>query len=308
MKREVIEFCATDGMILNGYINKCKKNTNKLLIEIHGMTSNCFKKREKIIAQKVESLDVDTICFNNRGSEIIRYAKKIDETKMLVGTSYEDIEESYYDIVVAIKYALDLGYTEIYLQGHSLGSSKIVYVYNELKKENNPVLENIKGILLLSLVDLTDSFNEYLTPEIIKYADQKEKEGKLLELMPNASFMHLISVKTFLRYTKYNEKIDFAKYYDKNNEFKELNNIDVPLFMRWGNNGELIKQDAKELVKFLREKIKYEIADELGLKEKVDEYGWAGLTAEETGRIGGIMTKRKKELKIPTNDEILGRK
>lgn len=58
----------------------------------------------------------------------------------------------------------------------------------------------------------------------------------------------------------------------------------------------------------LREKIKYEIADELGLKDKVDEYGWGGLTAEETGRIGGIMTKRKKELKIPTNDEILGRK
>ncbi|GAA0763023.1 MULTISPECIES: small, acid-soluble spore protein, alpha/beta type [Clostridium] len=58
----------------------------------------------------------------------------------------------------------------------------------------------------------------------------------------------------------------------------------------------------------LREKIKYEIADELGLKDKVDELGWGGLTAEETGRIGGIMTKRKRILKIPTNDEILGRK
>ena len=66
----------------------------------------------------------------------------------------------------------------------------------------------------------------------------------------------------------------------------------------------------KELnpAELLRERIKYEIADELGLKDKVDEYGWAGLTAEETGRIGGIMTKRKKELKIPTNDQILGRK
>lgn len=58
----------------------------------------------------------------------------------------------------------------------------------------------------------------------------------------------------------------------------------------------------------LREKIKYEIAEELGLKDKVDEQGWGGLTAEETGRIGGIMTRRKKELKIPTNEEILGRK
>ncbi len=58
----------------------------------------------------------------------------------------------------------------------------------------------------------------------------------------------------------------------------------------------------------LRERIKYEIAEELGLKDKVDSYGWGGLTAEETGRIGGIMTKRKRMLKIPTNDEILGRK
>lgn len=66
----------------------------------------------------------------------------------------------------------------------------------------------------------------------------------------------------------------------------------------------------KELndAEILRERIKYEIADELGLKEKVDAYGWGGLTAEETGRIGGIMTKRKRMLKIPTNDEILGRK
>ncbi|KYH35554.1 small, acid-soluble spore protein, alpha/beta type [Clostridium tepidiprofundi DSM 19306] len=54
----------------------------------------------------------------------------------------------------------------------------------------------------------------------------------------------------------------------------------------------------------LREKLKYEIAQELGLAEKVDKYGWGGLTAEETGRIGGLMTKRKKELKLPRNKDI----
>lgn len=66
----------------------------------------------------------------------------------------------------------------------------------------------------------------------------------------------------------------------------------------------------KELsqIEMIREKLKYEIADELGLRDKVNKEGWGGLTAEETGRIGGIMTRRKKELKIPTNDQILGRK
>ncbi|MEQ8156875.1 MAG: small, acid-soluble spore protein, alpha/beta type [Clostridiaceae bacterium] len=58
----------------------------------------------------------------------------------------------------------------------------------------------------------------------------------------------------------------------------------------------------------LREKMKYEIADELGLKDKVDKFGWGGLTSEETGRVGGIMTKRKRMLKIPKNIEIQGRK
>ena len=68
------------------------------------------------------------------------------------------------------------------------------------------------------------------------------------------------------------------------------------------SNKELTKEEIQ------REKIKYEIAEELGLKDKVDSLGWGGLTAEDTWRIGGIMTKRKKELHIPTNNEILGRK
>ncbi len=42
------------------------------------------------------------------------------------------------------------------------------------------------------------------------------------------------------------------------------------------------------------ESLKYEIANELGLSEKVGKLGWKGLSAKETGRIGGMMTKRKK--------------
>lgn len=44
-----------------------------------------------------------------------------------------------------------------------------------------------------------------------------------------------------------------------------------------------------------RERIKYEIAEELGLGDKVKKIGWSGLTSGETGRIGGIMTKRNRE-------------
>lgn len=45
----------------------------------------------------------------------------------------------------------------------------------------------------------------------------------------------------------------------------------------------------------LRDRLKYEIAEELGLLWKVEKYGWSGLSAEETGRIGGILSRRIKQ-------------
>ncbi|MDD7220002.1 MAG: small, acid-soluble spore protein, alpha/beta type [Clostridia bacterium] len=42
------------------------------------------------------------------------------------------------------------------------------------------------------------------------------------------------------------------------------------------------------------ESLKYEIADELGLLDRVLENGWKSLSAKETGRIGGLMTRRRK--------------
>lgn len=45
------------------------------------------------------------------------------------------------------------------------------------------------------------------------------------------------------------------------------------------------------------EKLKYEIAGELGLLDQVLESGWKSLSAKETGRIGGLMTRRRKQQK-----------
>lgn len=43
------------------------------------------------------------------------------------------------------------------------------------------------------------------------------------------------------------------------------------------------------------EKLKYEIAEEMGLLDKVLTDGWRSLSAKETGRIGGLMTRRKRK-------------
>lgn len=46
----------------------------------------------------------------------------------------------------------------------------------------------------------------------------------------------------------------------------------------------------------LNERLKYEIAKELGLLDKVLEGGWRSLTSKETGKIGGLITKKRREL------------
>lgn len=45
------------------------------------------------------------------------------------------------------------------------------------------------------------------------------------------------------------------------------------------------------------ESLKLEIAEEMGLLDRVLENGWKSLSAKETGRIGGLLGKRKKAMK-----------
>lgn len=53
------------------------------------------------------------------------------------------------------------------------------------------------------------------------------------------------------------------------------------------------KVNLQELTR--EERMKYEIAQELGLLDRVLEEGWKTLSAKETGRIGGLVTKRKRK-------------
>ncbi len=44
------------------------------------------------------------------------------------------------------------------------------------------------------------------------------------------------------------------------------------------------------------EKMKYEIAEELGLLDKVMAEGWRSLSSKETGKIGGMVSKRRRDV------------
>ena len=95
------------------------------------------------------------------------------------------------------------------------------------EEQSNDILQNIKGVILLSLIDIPNTLKVYLGDQFSKYlelAEQKEKQGKLWELMPKEAFIHPVSTKTFLRYVRDNQEINFAQY-EKDIELKKINNI-----------------------------------------------------------------------------------
>ena len=126
------------------------------------------------------------------------------------------------------------------------GTKKIFLLFNNLPMFSalllNPSLVDIPRTIE---VYLGENYNTYL-----KLAEEKETQGKILDLMPKEAFIHPISVKSFLKYTRDNKDIDFARF-GRDNKLETLNNIDKPLFMRWGNDKEMILQKADELVSIL---------------------------------------------------------
>ncbi len=50
--------------------------------------------------------------------------------------------------------------------------------------------------------------------------------------------------------------------------------------------------------------LKFEIARELGLGEKVQKFGWKSLSAKETGKIGGLVSKRKRAMQRAQQEQV----
>ena len=266
MKIEKVYFNSIDNLNLIGLLHTPKKKTETVLISVHGITSNCLKRRDDVLAQKCTDLGIAYFCFNNRGHEIICNYGRIEDNDMhFYGSGAENIYDSYFDIKGAMIEMQKRGYKKIILQGHSMGCTKVVYTYNEFLNNNETtMLDAITGIILLSMVDIPTALKQMLGKDykkIISYFELLKKRGKGDRLVVLDASTPPVMPNTILQYAEDNKKIDFAKFGDNRTTFKELNNIKVPLFMRWGNINELIFQGADELSQKLNERIKNENKD-----------------------------------------------
>lgn len=73
---EKVYFELEDKLELFGLLHLPQEKTDEVVISIHGMQSNCFKKREDILSKEINKAGISYFAFNNRGTEIACYTDR----------------------------------------------------------------------------------------------------------------------------------------------------------------------------------------------------------------------------------------
>jgi len=150
MDYPIVETTTKDDLPLNGLLLRSKKK-DAILINIHGTAGNFYDEEfTRPISELLLNQGISVLWTNNRGSLVL-------QAWPLVGSSQERFEDCILDIDAWISYALSLGYKEIILQGHSIGTEKIVYYMNKGRFR-----KKVKAIILLSFADSYGTQMEYV--------------------------------------------------------------------------------------------------------------------------------------------------
>jgi len=172
MKSPFAHVITADKLDLYGIlISTPKKDT--VIINIHGTADN-FYDNDFIwqIAETVKSLNISVLSVNNRGSYNLEFYDYGPGARRNSGASVEIFEKSILDIDAWIKLALLLGYKKVILEGHSLGTEKVVYYMNKGKYRNK-----VKAAILLGF---SDSYGYHFQQFNKKVKDSLLNEARVL--------------------------------------------------------------------------------------------------------------------------------
>lgn len=255
MRTSFVDFFATDGVKLQGLLFETEHEKKTIVIHVHGMAGSFYENSFiPVMADCYTKNGLAFLSFNNRGHDYLCDLVKTqngETDSVMGGAAYEIIEESLYDIEGAITYVKALGYNDIILQGHSSGANKIVFSMSQ-----RPL--DVLGIALLSPCDdiglhVDDVGNK--RAELIKHAETLINAGTPTALMPeNTFFSYWLSAQTYLNCFEDGSSLDTFPYRDAENEFRMFRNIEVPIFVSFGTDGEFLLQEPEYAYSILNQK------------------------------------------------------
>lgn len=229
MNMDCIRFNATDGVELQGWLSEA--SSSRAVLHIHGMSGNGYENR--FLDELRRTYNEQSIAFlsiNTRGHGVMSELTTTQNESRLGGSCYELFEESLFDIQGALDYLLGLGKTDIVLQGHSLGCSKVVHYM--LSPNRN---ESISKVILLAPTDMvgwaqTDDRHEMY----MRKAKELLAEGKGKELVGLDCWLYgtPLSAQTYQSVCEPGGAVDI--YGRRDDGETQLGRVELPMLIVYG--------------------------------------------------------------------------
>lgn len=230
------------GTNFYGLISTPETSTNKIIIHIHGMsgsiTINGFY---PLMHEEYTKAGFAFLVGEHSGTgSVTEFGNESEAVgTKIIGNAFEKFEDSVDDIDAWVNFAKDLGYTEIWLQSHSLGCSKTSY-YVAIKKP-----ESVRGLLLISPADMVglvhypegQKEHDVLFPEATKLVS----EGKGKQLLSNLLWgENYLSADTYLNFFGEGSNLAVFNFNDDNLGWDTVNAINVPVLAFTGTKDDAI--------------------------------------------------------------------
>lgn len=267
---------ASDGTKMQGIHYRVGEPSNKVVIHVHGMAGNFYENSFiEVIAMECNKRGIDFLAFNNRGHDYIADCERItsDGTESYsAGGAYEVFTECLFDLEGVLQWAINEGYSSVYLQGHSSGANKIAFSYDKLMEEDR-YSKVLKGIVFISPCDdIGIYYSETAEGERNKSFELAKKyiqEGNGQSLMPLGTFFdYLLSANTFVECFTDRSPLDMFPYRLGTLDNTKVSRITLPILVQFGNNGDFVLQEFSDIekmyAKIMPHNFKLEIVNNAG--------------------------------------------
>jgi pimeloyl-ACP methyl ester carboxylesterase len=224
----IVKTKTNDGLCLNGLLSTSSIQSRKIIIHIHGMAgSPLMNAYYQSMHEKYSDENIAFLVTEHRGTgTVTEFAT--EKTSRTVGNAFELFEESILDIEAWVQFAEQEGYTEIWLQSHSLGTSKAAYYATT---SSSP---NIVGLLLLSPSDMIGLVHDQVGyqdhQKMLPIAKKLIQEGKGDALISHKLWgEYLLSAKTYLNFFDKGAKTAIFNFSDDSLGWDVVNAINIPV-------------------------------------------------------------------------------
>lgn len=249
MKQELVRINSIDEIEQPGILYLPNKETDKIVIHVHGLNGNFYENRFlDILAKSYTDKNYAFLTFNNRGRDFITELFKGNDFT-IIGGSLERFKDCLLDIDGVVNWVKAKGFKEIILEGHSYGCNKVLYYYNHRKDDN------IKKIVLLAPCDIPSEGKKFLSEEEYNKAKEEStrliKENKENELIDFSVMANgKIAAGTYYYDFLPNGENDFIRYVDGvNGKSQVLNSINIPTLIIFGDVDECVLTQPIDVVK-----------------------------------------------------------